>query len=110
MAHHLPRKAIERIIGVLANEPAVQRVWLFGSRALDRAREGSDIDLCLDGEGLDSDRLLALERHLDALDLPWKVDLVARRQIDNPRLVDHIRRVGRIWFERPPGGQGQACG
>ena len=45
----LPQQACQRLLDVLQQSPKVQEVWLFGSRAMGRYREGSDLDLCLVG-------------------------------------------------------------
>jgi hypothetical protein len=33
--------------------------------------------------------------------LPYKIDLSQKKQIGNPDLVDHINRVGQVFYERP---------
>jgi predicted nucleotidyltransferase len=38
---------VERISSVFAASPKIRRVRVFGSRALGREREGSDIDLAV---------------------------------------------------------------
>ncbi len=48
----LPRDTSERLLGVLAACPAVEEVWLYGSRAMGRHRPASDIDLTLGGSRL----------------------------------------------------------
>jgi uncharacterized protein len=45
-------------------------------------------------------RRLELENRLDDLLLPWKIDLVARHEIDNAALLEHIERVGVDLFQR----------
>ena len=32
--------------------------------------------------------------------LPWQFDLSAYREIENPALLDHIRRVGKVFYQR----------
>lgn len=72
-------------------------VWLFGSRAMGRHREGSDIDLCLEGRELSHQDQLLLIAAIDELRLPWQVD-VAMRQETPADLKAHMQRVGRcIW-------------
>lgn len=71
-----------------------RQVILFGSCAKGAYRPGSDIDLCLDAPGLTLTQQLEIETRLDDLLLPWKIDLVLMHEIDNPALLDHIRRVG----------------
>lgn len=61
-------------------------------------RPGSDIDLCIQAETFGLTELLAIENRIDDLLLPWKLDLSLMHQIDNPALLDHIRRVGVIFY------------
>ncbi|MFS6828187.1 nucleotidyltransferase domain-containing protein [Cyanobium sp. ATX 6F1] len=82
--------------------PAVQRVILYGSRALGRHRSGSDIDLCLQAPALGLGELLQLGAELDDLLLPWRIDLQLLHLIDHPTLLEHIARAGMVLWE-PPG-------
>jgi len=104
-AHELPKGVLDAIVEVLARNPNVQRACLFGSRARGTAREGSDIDLCVMGRALDLDQLLELEQQLDALDLPWKVDLLAWHLIDDPQLRERIAQEGVTLLDRQARGQ-----
>jgi len=90
----LPASAVEQLCGIFRACPGIRRVILYGSRAMGHHRPGSDIDLCLEGETLGLTERLALEGRIDDLLLPWKVDLCLWHQIDNPDLLEHIRRVG----------------
>jgi uncharacterized protein len=90
----LPQEATERILALLAEHPAIQRVVLYGSRALGRHRSGSDIDICLDAPEMGLGELLVLGAQLDDLLLPWRIDLQLRHLIQHPGLLEHIDRVG----------------
>ncbi len=94
VAFGLPLSDLNRILVVLAREPAIQRVILFGSRAKGNFRDGSDIDLCLEAPRLASAQMSGLVNELDDLLLPWKIDLVLHHEIQHPALNDHIQRVG----------------
>ena len=94
MPFGLPDHAVRQLGELFGGDPRIQAVWLYGSRALGRERPGSDIDLCIEGPVLGLDDLYALENRIDDLLLPWKVDLSLMHKIDNPALLDHIRRVG----------------
>ena len=48
--------------------------------------------------------LLAIENEIDDLLLPWSVDLSLMGDIDTPSLVEHIERVGVVFYERVGGG------
>lgn len=93
-ASGLPQAAWAALQQVLASEPLVQQALLFGSRAKGTHRPGSDIDLCLIAPSLPPHELWRLDQRIDALLLPWKVDLVLHHTIDNPDLLAHIQRVG----------------
>lgn len=96
----LTESAIATLVGVFAACPQIERVILYGSRAKGTFRNGSDIDLTIIGDAVTHDQLLALANQLDDLLLPYKIDLSLLRQIDNANLLEHIRRVGVVFFER----------
>ncbi len=68
---------------------------LYGSRA-----KGSDIDLTIVGDALTQSHLLKIANELDDLLLPYKIDLSLMRQIEDEALLEHIRRVGEVFYER----------
>lgn len=98
MQFGLKPDTISRINGVLAAHPEIERAILYGSRAMGNYRAGSDIDLCLKGEALTLTQLLKIENELDELLLPYKIDLSLHHALDNPGLIDHIRRVGVVFY------------
>jgi predicted nucleotidyltransferase len=77
---------------------------IYGSRAKGSFRPGSDIDLSLFGEALTAQDLLQIDREIDALDLPYKVDLSLFAEIDDPALRAHITRVGQVLYQRTERG------
>lgn len=84
---------------VFQKYPTVQRVILYGSRAKGNFREGSDIDMVLEGDVSQSE-CFRIENDLDDLLLPWKIDLSVRSKISNQDLQEHISRVGKVVYER----------
>jgi predicted nucleotidyltransferase len=90
----LPPEASARLLAVLSAEPAVQEVWLYGSRAMGRHRPGSDIDLTLVAPDLRHHDRLRLMGALDDLLLPWSIDLSLQHELPEP-LRQHVARVGR---------------
>lgn len=83
---------------VFTRHPEIEQVLLYGSRAKGTQRKGSDIDLTLLGDELDYRLLTRIETEIDDLLLPYTVDLSLFRQIDNPDLIEHISRVGLIFY------------
>lgn len=83
---------------MFARYPMVGEVRLYGSRAKGSHRSGSDIDLAIMGNGVSDLELLRIASDIDELPLPYKVDLALFRQIDNPELIEHIRRIGKVFY------------
>src|SRR5512137_443415 len=85
----LPKSVIDRINTVFAAVPEIEQVILYGSRAKETFRNGSDIDLVIRGEVVDHTKLSRIERQLDDLLLPYTIDLSLLHLIDNQELLDH---------------------
>ena len=100
MDHGLPTTTVEKIHGVLARYPAIERAVLYGSRAKGNYKPGSDIDLTLLGSGLTHRMLADIADALDDLLLPYGIDLSLFAEIDNESLREHIGRVGVMFYER----------
>lgn len=100
MTYGLPDQVIERIQSVFARYPQITRVVLYGSRAKGNFRDGSDIDLTIEGADVTLSMMLAIENELDDLLLPYKIDLSLRHQIEDPDVMDHIARVGLVFYEQ----------
>jgi predicted nucleotidyltransferase len=77
----------------------VKQAILYGSRAKGNYRHGSDIDWCLVGETLTLTQLLKIENEMDDLLLPYKIDLSRLHALDNPELMEHIQRVGVVFYQ-----------
>ena len=96
----IPAACQQKLEQLFVAEPLIEAVWLFGSRAMNRFHQGSDIDLCLDGDQLSHRKRLELMAAIDDLLLPWQVDLVLRRELP-AELQAHLLRVGRcIWRQK----------
>jgi predicted nucleotidyltransferase len=85
---------------VLTAQPQVQRIWLFGSRAMGQDQPGSDLDICLEAPQLSHSDRLRLLNAIDDLYLPWQVDLVLRHELP-AELEAHMQRVGRCLWSQP---------
>jgi len=96
----LKESVIAAMNGVFTACPQIERVILYGSRAKGTFRTGSDIDLTIVGDEVTHGQLLRLANQLDDLLLPYKIDLSLLRQIENPDLLEHIRRVGVVFYEK----------
>ena len=91
---------IEKLHSVFAAHRDIERVVLYGSRAKDTYRPGSDIDMMIVGRALDTSDLLRIETAIDDLLLPYPVDIALLHRVTNVDFIDHIERVGVTLYSR----------
>jgi predicted nucleotidyltransferase len=89
-----------QIAAIFAEFPQVDRAVIFGSRAKGCARPGSDVDLTLEGNGIDRSLLTKIECALDDSLIPYRFSLSARAMLRDPEFIAHIERVGVTFYER----------
>ena len=91
------------IQGAIAAVEPIEKVLIYGSRAKGNYRIGSDIDITLMGRNLTLyNSIHPLYQQLDELLLPYMFDISILKQIDDLNVVEHILRVGKVFYERPP--------
>ncbi len=101
MKFGLEEKTIQQIASVLTRYPQVEKALLYGSRAKGTYKTGSDIDLTLVGDStLTLEVLYRIMDDLDDLLLPYSFDLSLFHDIEDPEVVEHIQRVGTLFYER----------
>jgi len=100
MKYGLTEKDIEAINKVFATVPRINKVILYGSRAKGNYWPGSDIDLTIEGNGIELSDLFDLEIKLDDILLPYKIDLSIKDHIANQKLLEHIDRVGKVFYKK----------
>jgi predicted nucleotidyltransferase len=104
MMFGLTEHELSLIRAVFARSEAVTSVAIYGSRALGTEQPASDIDLALQGPGTGDNLTLGrLAEELDALPLPYQFDLCWRDALEHEGLQEHIRRFGRVVYERQSG-------
>ncbi|MDY0163533.1 nucleotidyltransferase domain-containing protein [Desulfobotulus sp.] len=99
-AFGLPDGVLAKIIEAVFACEGVRELLLFGSRAKDNFRTGSDIDLALVGEGLTLKELNRIRVRLDDLCLPYTIDLVDYGNIEALRVKAHIDGKGIVLASR----------
>ncbi len=96
----LSNNHINLINSVFAKYDCINKVVVYGSRAKGNYRAGSDIDLSLFGDNIYLDVLQKIENELDDLLLPYNIDLSIFNKIENNDLIEHIKRVGIVFYEK----------
>lgn len=100
MRFGLQEFTIEQIHSILSQFPEVEQVILYGSRAKGTHHASSDIDLTFIGQLFNLTTLNKISWQLDDLLLPYTFDLSIYDQIKQPDLLDHIERVGIIFYKK----------
>lgn len=93
---------IKTITAVLGRYPAVETASIFGSRAKGTFRRGSDVDIALKGPNLTYRTVAEISDFLnEETIMPYHFDILSYHVIDNPDLIDHIDRVGIVFYTAP---------
>jgi predicted nucleotidyltransferase len=100
MKFGLENDQIAEINKILSSNSRIEQVIIFGSRAKGNYRPGSDVDLAVVGGQLKFDELLEISIELGSLNYPMKFDLILYHQIKDDEVIDHIRRVGILFYEK----------
>lgn len=98
MPFGLDKSTLDKINSVFCNYIDIEKVILYGSRAKGNYKNGSDIDLTLFGKKLNLSTLSKIDNEIDDLLLPYTFDLSLFHNIDNSDLIDHIHRVGQVFY------------
>ena len=96
----LKDKHRQSIIGILTANKRVERIVLFGSRAVGTFTTTSDVDIALFGDQLTLTDYARLAEAIDALSIPQQVDILLYESIKNRNLINHIQRHGVEWYRK----------
>ena len=100
MKFGLKEETIQAINSIFAIHPEVEKVILYGSRAKGNYKPASDIDLTLVGKAIDISLMNKISWELDDLLLPYSFDLSIVHHLNDPDFLDHINRVGTIFYSK----------
>ena len=91
---------IKCINNIFTQFNTIEVAIIYGSRAKGNYKPASEIDLTLKGNELDISVLNRLSWVLDDLLLPYTFDISLFKNISNKNLIEHIDRVGIIFYNR----------
>lgn len=96
----LELKYINLLKSIFEKYPFIERVILFGSRAKGNYTERSDIDLAVFGNPKDRFELSKILEEIEDSILPYNTDIQLVDSIKNSELLDHINRVGQVFYQK----------
>ena len=102
MTDGLKDKHRKAIIEILSANRRVERVVLFGSRAMGTFTATSDVDIALFGDKLTLTDHAKLAEAIDKLSIPQQVDILLYKSIKNEKLIEHIKTHGVDWLSIRP--------
>lgn len=77
----------------------IEKAVIFGSRAMNTYRNGSDVDIAIFGTEVDFSTVAKLKSLLEELSpMPYLFDIVDAAHLTHQELSDHIRRVGIVIY------------
>jgi len=100
MPYGLKDIELEKLSKVFAANERIERVVLYGSRAKGNYKPFSDVDITLEGAELTHTDLNRISLAIDDLLLPYQFDISIFHTLKNEALIDHIRRMGIMIYEK----------
>ena len=98
---NLPQKTIRQLIEIFSAYPEIEKVIVFGSRAMGNEKPGSDIDLAISGLNVTSELVGKIHNYLEEETLfPYFFDCLHFKTLTNPDLRNHILEYGKILYHR----------
>lgn len=95
MRYGLPEEHIKIILDYIAKYSKIEEAVLFGSRALGTYKPGSDVDIALKGNAVDSFLAAHLKSEIEEETcLPYFFDFVAYSKLSHKDLIRHIDKYG----------------
>lgn len=88
------------IHGIFSKYPEVKQVQVFGSRAKGNYKNGSDIDLAVMNSEITFKTISHLRSDFQESSIPYSVDIVNFAMLKHEDFIDHIKRVGQIFYEK----------
>ena len=100
MSDGLKEKYRRAIIDILSADEKVERIVLFGSRAMGTFRATSDVAIALFSDRLTLADQARFAKAAGMLPMPQDVDILLYSSIESKKLIEHIERYGVEWYSR----------
>ena len=91
----LPAESLSLITNCLAGFPDIQKICIFGSRAIGTHRYNSDIDIAVWLSENTKLTIAQIASDLDQLSTPYLFDVIDFNQIKSVQLKAHIDQFGK---------------
>ena len=93
--------SFELFLNIIAEFKDIDYAVIFGSRAKGNYKKGSDVDIAIYGENLQKGTAINLNAKLnESAPIPYFMDVIDPRYIENQDLINHIDRVGIVFYKK----------
>lgn len=93
----LSEQTVKILTEFFSKIPEINRVKVYGSRAMGNYRKGSDIDFAIWGN-IDDNLVKKINYEIDELNTPYMFDITDYATIQNKDLKKHIDEYGKDFF------------
>lgn len=100
MKYGISSEDLKEIFKVLQDYPEIDEALIFGSRAKETYRKGSDVDIALKGRDASKICLEVSYKLNEETLLPYFFDILVYKEITNKDLQSHINRVGKTIYKK----------
>lgn len=95
----ISERSFRQIINVFKMFDEIERVVIFGSRAMSIEKPGSDIDLTIYGKKIDDKIIREIKILLnEKYNIPYFIDVLDYNTIKNLKLIEHIDNEGKVIY------------
>lgn len=84
---------------VFESTPAIQQVWVYGSRGRGDHRPTSDIDLMVDAPEMSDQQFSSLRCRVDDLELIYRIGLDWWQRVGSAAFRENVERDRRVFWE-----------
>ena len=97
----LPKKVISQLKIFFSTCSEIEKVTVFGSRALGNAKPGSDVDIAISGRNVTLQLIGSVQSYLEEETiLPYFFDCIHFESIENKELRKHILQNGKVLYKK----------
>jgi len=100
MSFGITPKSYTLIQNTFSKFPEIEKVLIYGSRAMGNFKPGSDIDLAVSGSNITVETIFKLKILLEQeLPVPYFFDITHYETISNSALKAHIDEFGKLFYK-----------
>ena len=85
---------------IFSKYDSLNKVIVYGSRAKGTFNERSDVDLAITESNIDRSLIGQIISEINNSNFPYLLDLQDFSTLKNKQLIDHIDRVGKVFYSR----------